>query len=61
MAVDAWAGPVYTTGYNALIPDYEQKGLYMAGMFSRSNYPERSMDGSIRAGIEVAECMQLPG
>ena len=49
MAVDAWAGPVYTTGYKALIPDYEQKGLYMAGMFSRSNYPERSMDGSIRA------------
>ena len=56
IAVDPWAGPVYTTGYSVLIPAYEQQGLYMAGMFSRTNYPERSMEGSIRAGIEVAEC-----
>jgi len=27
----------------------------MAGMFSLANYPERSMEGSIRAGSEVAE------
>ena len=26
----------------------------MAGMFSRPNYPERSMEGSIVAGEEVA-------
>ncbi len=58
MAVDPWAGPVYTTGYRSLIPAYEQKGLYMAGMFSRTNYPERSMEGSIRAGSEVAECIR---
>jgi protoporphyrinogen oxidase len=57
MAVDPWAGPVYTTGYHRLIPEYEQKGLFMAGMFSRTNYPERSMEGSIRAGSEVAECI----
>jgi len=54
MAIDPWAGPVYTTGYRTLIPAYEQKGLFMAGMFSRTNYPERSMEGSIRAGSEVA-------
>jgi protoporphyrinogen oxidase len=58
MAVDPWAGPVYTTGYRTLIPAYEQKGLYMAGMFSQTNYPERSMEGSIRAGSEVAECIR---
>jgi protoporphyrinogen oxidase len=57
MAVDPWAGPVYTTGYRSLIPSYEHQGLYMAGMFSRTNYPERSMEGSIRAGSEVAECV----
>jgi len=58
MAVDPWAGPVYTTGYRALIPEYEQAGLFLAGMFSRTNYPERSMEGSIRAGNEVAECVR---
>ncbi len=58
MAIDPWAGPVYTTGYRSLIPSYEQRGLFMAGMFSRPNYPERSMEGSIRAGSEVAECIR---
>jgi len=57
VAVDPFAGPVYKTGYKSLIPAYEQQGLYMAGMFSRTNYPERSMEGSIRAGIEVAACV----
>jgi protoporphyrinogen oxidase len=57
MAINPWAGPVYTTGYRSLIPSYEQRGLFMAGMFSRPNYPERSMEGSIRAGTEVAECV----
>ncbi|MFA6332016.1 MAG: NAD(P)/FAD-dependent oxidoreductase [Methanoregula sp.] len=55
MAVDPWAGPVYTTGYRSLIPGYEHAGLYMAGMFTSTNYPERSMEGSIRAGMDVAE------
>jgi protoporphyrinogen oxidase len=58
VAVDRWAGPVYTTGYKSLIPAYENQGLYMAGMFSKTNYPERSMEGSIRAGTEVASCIQ---
>jgi protoporphyrinogen oxidase len=58
MAVDPWAGPVYTTGYRSLIPSYEHQGLFMAGMFSPANYPERSMEGSIRAGSEVAECIR---
>jgi protoporphyrinogen oxidase len=58
LAVDPWAGPVYTTGYKSLIPGYENDGLFMAGMFSRTNYPERSMEGSIRAGIEIAACIR---
>jgi len=57
MAIDTLAGPVYTTGYRSLIPAYEQKGLYLAGMFSQPNYPERSMEGSIRAGQDVAACI----
>ncbi len=57
MAIDPLAGPVYTTGYRSLIPAYEQKGLYLAGMFSQPNYPERSMEGSIRAGHDVAACI----
>ena len=58
VAVDRWAGPVYTTGYKSLIPAYENHGLFMAGMFSKTNYPERSMEGSIRAGIDVAACIR---
>lgn len=59
MAVDPWAGPVYTTGYRSLIPGYEHAGLYMAGMFTSTNYPERSMEGSIRAGMDVAEWVRI--
>ena len=59
MAVDPWAGPVYRTGFRSLIPAYEHRGLFMAGMFSQTNYPERSMEGSIRAGSEVAECVKI--
>jgi protoporphyrinogen oxidase len=55
MAVDPWAGPVYTTGYHSLIRGYENEGIYSAGMFSATNYPERSMEGSVKAGLEVAE------
>jgi protoporphyrinogen oxidase len=58
MAVDPWAGPIYRTGFRSLIPAYEKKGLFMAGMFSQTNYPERSMEGSVRAGSEVAECVK---
>lgn len=58
MAVDPWAGPVYTTGYRSLIPAYEKHGIYLAGMFSLENYPERSMEGSIRAGEHIAGYIQ---
>jgi protoporphyrinogen oxidase len=54
LAIDPAAGPVYTTGYRRLIPPYREGGIFLAGMFSRPNYPERSMEGSITAGIEVA-------
>jgi protoporphyrinogen oxidase len=54
MAVEPLAGPVFTTGYRKLIPAYQARGFYWAGMFSPSNYPERSMEGSIAAGYAVA-------
>jgi protoporphyrinogen oxidase len=58
MAVEPFAGPVYVTGYRSHIPAYEEGGLFLAGMFSRPNYPERSMEGSILAATEVAARMQ---
>jgi protoporphyrinogen oxidase len=54
MAVNPWAGPVYILGYRTLIPEYSHGGLFMAGMFSLPNYPERSMEGAVRAGYAVA-------
>ncbi len=41
------------TGYRSVIPEYSYGGLFMAGMFSLPNYPERSMEGAVRAGYEV--------
>jgi protoporphyrinogen oxidase len=58
MAVEPFAGPVYITGYRSHIPAYEERGLFLAGMFSPPNYPERSMEGSIIAGTEVARRME---
>ena len=49
------AGPVYMTGYRSKIPGYCIDGIYYAGMFSETNYPERSMEGSIAAGKKVAD------
>ncbi|NLZ30507.1 MAG: NAD(P)/FAD-dependent oxidoreductase [Methanomicrobiales archaeon] len=54
LAVDPYAGPVYTTGLRDRLPAYEEHGLFLAGMFSPPNYPERSMNGSVIAGEEVA-------
>ncbi|WP_332450708.1 NAD(P)/FAD-dependent oxidoreductase [Methanoculleus sp.] len=54
LAVDPYAGPVYTTGLRNRLPAYEERGLFLAGMFSPPNYPERSMNGSVVAGQEVA-------
>lgn len=54
LAVEPAAGPVYTTGFQGRIPPYHEGGLFLAGMFSRPNYPERSMEGAVIAGTEVA-------
>ncbi|MEM2925676.1 MAG: NAD(P)/FAD-dependent oxidoreductase [Halobacteria archaeon] len=51
---DLYAGPIYDLNYSYLPYASEIKGLYLAGMFSEPNYPERSMNGSIKAGLEVA-------
>ncbi|MDN7025386.1 NAD(P)/FAD-dependent oxidoreductase [Methanoculleus sp. FWC-SCC1] len=58
MTVDPFAGPIYTTGFADRLPAYEQHGLFMAGMFSPPNYPERSMEGSVIAAEEVARRME---
>ncbi len=51
-----YSGPIYEKGYRRRITPYRAaRGFYIAGMTSRPNYPERSMNGSIRAGYEVAE------
>ncbi|MDD1676773.1 MAG: NAD(P)/FAD-dependent oxidoreductase [Methanomicrobiales archaeon] len=54
LSTECLAGPVYVRGYRDNIPAYRENGLYFAGMFSRPNYPERSMEGSVRAGSDVA-------
>ncbi len=55
LRIEPFAGPVYVTGYKSMIPDPNPApGLFIAGMFSPENYPERSMEGSIRAGEEIA-------
>jgi len=59
--VEPLAGPIFTTGYRNLIPHYQEKGLYFAGMFSASNYPERSMEGSVVAGYRAAEAISEGG
>ncbi len=58
LATSIYAGPVFKTGFRERITPYRHgNGLYLAGMSSRPNYPERSMEGSIRAGLEVAACV----
>ncbi|MCZ7355630.1 MAG: NAD(P)/FAD-dependent oxidoreductase [Candidatus Methanoperedens sp.] len=54
---DKDTAPVYETGYGKKVLPYETKirGLYLAGMFSDANYPERSMNGSIVAGFKCSE------
>ncbi|MFC5972706.1 NAD(P)/FAD-dependent oxidoreductase [Halomarina salina] len=52
--------PVYECGYLDMVVPYDLRdevgeGVYYAGMASRSQYPERSLDGGIVAGFEVAE------
>ncbi|MFZ3382757.1 MAG: NAD(P)/FAD-dependent oxidoreductase [Candidatus Methanoperedens sp.] len=60
---DMDTAPVYEVGYGKKVLPYETKikGLYLAGMFSDSNYPERSMNGSILAGFKCAEAISNHG
>ncbi|MCC4769047.1 FAD-dependent oxidoreductase [Methanosarcina sp. DH2] len=51
--------PVYEQGYLEKVLPFAAGpyGLYLAGMFSSTNYPERSMNGSVKAGFESAELL----
>jgi protoporphyrinogen oxidase len=55
-----YSSPIFEKGYIKKITPYrtDLAGFYVAGMTSRTNYPERSMNGSIKAGIEVAEVVR---
>ncbi|MEM1578921.1 MAG: NAD(P)/FAD-dependent oxidoreductase [Archaeoglobaceae archaeon] len=51
-----FSSPIYEKGFIGKITPYKvYNGFYIAGMTSRPNYPERSMNGSLIAGKEVAE------
>jgi len=41
-------------GLPAGVQAQSDDGLYLAGIFSEANYPEHSMNGSVRAGYEAA-------
>ena len=52
--------PVYERGYLDMVVPYDlgdevAQGLYYAGMASRAQYPERSLNGGIVAGYECAD------
>ena len=54
------AAPVYERGYLDLVVPYDLgqetvEGVYYAGMASRAQYPERSLNGGIVAGYECAD------
>ena len=55
-----YSGPVFERGYIKKITPYRTKikGFYIAGLTSKSNYPERSMNGSIKAGFDVARIVK---
>jgi len=52
--------PIYERGYLDMVVPYDlgdavAEGVYYAGMASRAQYPERSLDGGIVAGFECAD------
>ncbi|MFB6157984.1 MAG: NAD(P)/FAD-dependent oxidoreductase [Haloferacaceae archaeon] len=54
------AAPIYERGYLEKVIPYDlgdevAEGLYYAGMASRAQYPERSLDGGVVAGYECAD------
>ena len=53
------AAPVYERGYLEMVVPYDLSsvadGVYYAGMASRAQYPERSLNGGVVAGFECAD------
>jgi len=54
--------PIYERGYLDMVVPYDLSedvadGLYYAGMASRAQYPERSLNGGIVAGYEAADAL----
>jgi len=54
------AAPIYERGYLDLVVPYHLEdgvgeGVYYAGMASEAQYPERSLNGGVVAGYEVAD------
>jgi protoporphyrinogen oxidase len=52
--------PIYERGYLDMVIPYDlggavAEGVYYAGMASRAQYPERSLNGGIEAGYECAD------
>ncbi len=52
--------PVYERGYLDMVVPYDLAsaglpGVYYAGMASRAQYPERSLNGAIEAGYAAAD------
>ncbi len=52
--------PIYEQGYLDLVVPYDlaeavADGVYYAGMASRAQYPERSLNGGVEAGFECAD------
>lgn len=52
--------PVYEQGYLQKVLPFAAgpSGLYLAGMFSSTNYPERSMNGSVKAGFNASNFLK---
>ncbi|WP_276279431.1 NAD(P)/FAD-dependent oxidoreductase [Halorussus caseinilyticus] len=60
LAKNPRAAPIYERGYLDMVIPYDlgeevADGLYYAGMASRAQYPERSLNGGIVAGYECAD------
>jgi len=63
LAKNPRAAPVYERGYLDTVVPYDvgseaaavPDGVYYAGMASRAQYPERSLNGGVVAGYEVAD------
>jgi protoporphyrinogen oxidase len=60
IACNPKTAPVYERGYLEMVVPYDlgeavAPGVYYAGMASRAQYPERSLDGAIEAGYAAAD------